>query len=133
MKSLAVLFLIGACFAQTAEVYDLTTTESAEGKRLYTAMMESKDAFDEYSDRMSAKYIRQPRYSCADAAIFIGDDDNLRMHHTACVLGEFDSNFKHILPKTKLTTQPSFQFNGNHWSTPINGTINTPNYQVIPQ
>ena len=67
---IALILAVGlSVFSQTVEVHDLTPTESAEGRKLYQQMVDAKAAYDEFTYRMSAKYIDQKNCNSFSVAI----------------------------------------------------------------
>lgn len=80
-KIILSVFLCGLCFAQNAQVYDLLPTESAEGAKLYREMKASEQSYSDWASKTSTKYLNGPS-------------------------GDFDSTFKHVVPKGFINSNP---------------------------
>jgi hypothetical protein len=102
MKRILLLALVaGISFAQNAEVHDLLPGESTEGARLFKAMEDSKAAYECWTVKMSAKYLK------AAGAAGVGD---------------FSPGFKHIVPRYPY---------GSNITTCCSTTIFTPGNNLI--
>lgn len=109
MKAILLLAFGMLCFAQTAEVHDLTADESQQGRELYQHMLDAEKAYHSWAGRMATKYLKQD--NCAQSAA-----DN------PCWTGEFSKDFKHIVPMPPVVRVPS----GNPWFSPaVNSTTST--------